>query len=69
MPIKKFTFFWITGDRDVYEGETAFDAFKKAGYASAALGAVDVWDEGDSNRYEWNKSSRKWELKVEVPAE
>lgn len=53
MPVKKFTFFWCTGHRDVYEGETAFDAFKKAGYGNAALGAVDFWAEGDSQAWKW----------------
>lgn len=37
MPIKKFTFFWKTGHREVFEGETARDAFAKAGYGMAAL--------------------------------
>lgn len=66
--MKDFTFFWKTGHRDVLRGETARDAFKDAGYGMAALGAVEVWDNGDSNRYRWDKESKSWIENAEAPA-
>lgn len=68
MPIKKFTFFWVTGHREVFEGETAFDAFKKAGYGTRALAAVDFWDHGDSQQFKWDNATKKWMKNEEEPA-
>lgn len=67
MPIKKFTFFWLTGHREVFEGETPGDAFKRGGYNMAALQAVDFWAPGDSNLFKWDVGTKKWVKNEEEP--
>lgn len=58
--MKKFTYYWHDGKRDVFEGESAADAITKAGYGGGILGALDFYAEGDNTKYEWDTQTRKW---------
>lgn len=58
-----FTIFWRDGKREVLPGETAADAFNKAGYGAGALGALDFYSKGDDQSFEWNKPDRTWKPK------
>lgn len=65
--MKKFTFYWKTGDREVFQGKNPADAFTSAGYGLAALGAVEIVAEGDNLEYVWDKNTKSW-TKALVPA-
>ena len=58
--MKKYTFFWLTGNSEILEGNTTAQALNNAGYGSGALRALDFYSEGDkTNDYTWEK--HKWE--------
>jgi hypothetical protein len=59
--MKKFTIFWLTGERDVFEGDTPAHAMMLAGYGSGSTKAIDFYAEGDNNDYIWNKGERCWD--------
>lgn len=63
MSDKQFTFYWRDGKRNVLVGESVSDAFIHAGYDSRDLKSVDIYCDGDSYDYEWNKEKQKWVLK------
>jgi len=56
----KFTFFWLDGKREVFEGKDPLDALSKAGYGSGAVRALDFYMSGDDNKYIWH--DHKWIL-------
>lgn len=58
--MKKFTFYWRTGDREVLEGETPAHALDRAGYGGGAVRALDFFSYGDDRRWEWNAEVRDW---------
>lgn len=64
--MQKFTFFWLTGDRDVLEGTNAADALNKAGFGNGALGALDFHSIGENIDYLWDKEKRQWNLTEEA---
>ena len=64
--MKKFTFFWLTGKREVFEGSDTANALNNAGYSQGALRALDFWANGDNNDYVWNKTKRNWDLTPEA---
>ena len=41
--MNKFTVYWLTGDREVLEGETIANAFTLGGYGGGAINAVDFF--------------------------
>ncbi|HEY9642994.1 MAG TPA: hypothetical protein V6C57_21070 [Coleofasciculaceae cyanobacterium] len=55
---KQFTFFWLTGDREVLEGSDPANALNNAGYGGGAIAALDFYSEGDDDGYRWD--GRKW---------
>lgn len=59
--MKNFTFYWLTGDREVLEGSTPSDAFTRAGYSAGARRALDFYAEGDDKDYVWNSKTRNWD--------
>ena len=61
--MKQYTLFWLTGEREIIEGETISDAFMKAGYSAGALGALDFYALGDNKDYVWNPSRKVWDKK------
>jgi hypothetical protein len=61
--MKKFTLWWLTGDREVIEGETIANAFSRAGYGGGAMSALDFYSEGEDDSYEYNKENKRWEKK------
>ena len=56
--MKMFTFYWLTGERDVSCGVDAADALTNAGYGAGAFLAIDFCTEGDNYDYEWRDG--KW---------
>jgi len=59
--LKDFTFYWLTGNREVLEGGTPADAFARAGYGAGASRALDFYAEGDNKEYVWNSKTRTWD--------
>lgn len=59
----KFTYYWLTGKREVLEGKDTADALNKAGYGGGALRALDFYQEGDVDDYAWNEEKHAWEKK------
>lgn len=53
--VKKFTIYWLDGRRDVIEGTSIEDAFRKAGYGGGATAAIDWYDNGDTNTHDFIK--------------
>lgn len=62
----KYTFYWKTGDREVFEGNSPADALNNAGYGGGALRALDFYASGESDDYEWNKDKREWVKKSDT---
>lgn len=67
MKIKnKYTFFWLTGNREILEGTDAADALNKAGYGNGAVRALDFYAPDDNNDYVWNEKAHTWDKKPEL---
>lgn len=49
----KFSFYWLDGKKDVFEGNDPRDALNKAGYGNGSLKALDFWATGDVE-YTWS---------------
>ena len=60
---KKYTFFWLDGTVNVYEGTDPANALNNAGYGQGALGALDFHGSGDI-RHNWKWDEGRW-----VPAD
>jgi hypothetical protein len=60
-----FTFYWRTGQRDCFEGETPEQALTLAGFSQGAVGALDFHARGDNKEYTWDKEKREWMKKPE----
>jgi hypothetical protein len=56
-----YTFFWLTGKREVLVGIDPANALTRVGYGQGALRALDFYAEGDNNGYEWTDGN--WRLK------
>lgn len=64
--MQKYTLYWLTGQREVVEGNTPEEAFTKAGYGAGATRALDFYANGEDNSYAWNPVDRTWQKKIEV---
>lgn len=51
--IKKFTFYWLNGKKEVLKGESQIDALNKVGYGQGAIKALDFCSEGECDQYVW----------------
>lgn len=58
--MKTWTFYWLTGQREVLAGKTAADALNRAGVGRGALAALDFHAEGDQDDYVWDPAARAW---------
>ena len=56
--MNQFTFFWLTGSREVLEGDKPDEALNNAGYGGGAVRALDFYAKGDNNDYVWDKEKR-----------
>ncbi|HCI57898.1 MAG TPA: hypothetical protein DFH96_03870 [Bacteroidetes bacterium] len=54
--MEKIRLYWLNGKTEVIEGNTAAEAFTKAGYGAGALKALDFYDLGETQSYEYNKA-------------
>ena len=43
--MKRFKLYWLDGEITEIKGHTIADAFRRAGYSSGALRALDYWKE------------------------
>lgn len=64
--MKKFTYYWLDGKREVLEGNDVADAMNRVGYGAGALRALDFHSNGDCNDYVWNKLTRNWDMTEEA---
>ena len=51
--LSEFTFYWRDGVRQVFDGASAADALRRAGYGQGALAALDFHCAGENDEYEW----------------
>jgi len=51
--MKKFTLYWLRGDKTLVEGKTISEAFSKAGYGNGAIPALDFYSEGHIDEYKY----------------
>jgi hypothetical protein len=65
MKKEQWTFFWLTGERQVLEGDKPNEALMFAGYGGGAIRALDFYAKGDNNEWEWNKEKHSWIKKGE----
>jgi len=63
--MKKFTFFWLTGEAEVVRADDIEDAMD--GFSSGVLRALDFWAEGDYyaensplKKWRWNAEKKTW---------
>lgn len=61
--MKKFRLYWGNGKTEVVEGSDFANAVTKAGYGAGAMRALDFYDNGELQSYEWNKEECKWRMK------
>ena len=61
-----YTFYWLTGRREVLQGSDPANALNRAGYGGGAVRALDFYAEGDDDRYAWLDG--KWH-NIEIMAE
>lgn len=61
--MRKFRLYWRDGKTEVIEGLHIADALTKAGYVAGAMGALDFYDNGELQSYEWDKEKRTWNMK------
>ncbi len=68
METNKYTFYWLSGKREVLWGTSPADAANCAGYGAGAMHALDFYAEGVCTAYEWRSgiSTRKYWQKKEV---
>lgn len=52
--MRRWTFYWHTGRREVLEGTDEDDAFAKGGYTSQDLERLDFIISGNDHRFTWN---------------
>lgn len=56
-----WTFYWLTGRREVLRGDTAEDALNRAGYSVGALRALDFFAAGDQRDvWAWDAENAEW---------
>jgi len=59
---KCWSFYWLTGQREVLPGATAVDALNRAGYGGGGVRALDFYAEGDrDDSWVWNPGTRQWD--------
>lgn len=61
--MKKFRLYWRDGKTEVIEGLHIADAVTKAGYGAGAMRALDFYDNGELQSYEWNSVEKAWRMK------
>ncbi|HMW11081.1 MAG TPA: hypothetical protein PJ987_11625 [Bacteroidia bacterium] len=62
--MKKFRLYWLDGKTEIVEGDDIADAFSKAGYGAGAMKALDFYDNGELQSYEWNSVEKTWRMKT-----
>lgn len=61
-----WTLYWLGGKRQILEGTTIEKAFSAAGYGSGALSALDFYQNGIDDRYEYDTATSEWRSKDQV---
>ena len=61
----KYTFYWLTGKREVLEGTTPEEALNLAGFGQGAIPALDFWATEDNKDYIWNPDKHEWDMTPE----
>ena len=64
--MKKFTFFWLYGEREVLEGEDVADAARRAGYGAGAISVLDFYSDGDDDNFVYDMVRKHWRKKEEI---
>lgn len=57
---KDFTFYWRTGQRNVFPGRDPAEALNNAGFGGGAIRALDFYADGDDSEWQWIASTREW---------
>lgn len=62
--MNKYTFYWLTGDKEILCGDDPADAMNKSGYGGGSVRALDFYATGENNNYVWDSVNRSWERLV-----
>ncbi|MFA6198808.1 MAG: hypothetical protein WC679_00125 [Bacteroidales bacterium] len=62
--MNKYTIYWRMPEKTVVEGDDFADAMNNAGYGQGAVSAIDFYASGENDDYEWNATTREWDLKI-----
>ena len=62
----KFRLYWLDGKTEVITGTNVADAMNNRGYGRGALAALDFYQAGEEQTYEWDKEKRRWTSPREV---
>lgn len=62
MSKKVYTFYWLSGKREVLPGSNPAQCLNNAGYGNGALRALDFYAAGDNKEWEWDAKKRDWEM-------
>lgn len=58
--MKDYIFYFLSGKAEKGQGACVSDAFSKLGYSGGALRALDFYDEGTEQHYQWFGSDKGW---------
>lgn len=53
MEKNKYTLYWLTGKKEVVNGNSISDAMTNSGYGAGAIRALDFYENGVDDSYEW----------------
>ena len=57
----QWTLYWLTGERQVVEGDQIHTAMNNSGIGAGALAALDFYREGaEDHGYRWSSDDRRW---------
>ncbi len=60
---KTYTLYWLTGETGTVKGINASSAMNNAGIGHGALKAMDFYEEGFSDKWEWHAKDHRWRKK------
>lgn len=57
---KSFRLYWLDGKTEVIKGPNIETAFTRRGYGAGAVKAIDFYDNGEQQKYQWDQDLHDW---------
>lgn len=64
-----YTLYWLSGKREIVQGQDVAKAMTNAGYSNGAVPALDFYANGDDRDYKWDADTHNWVRIVPLPIE